>query len=105
MYQYYMFLISLLLCLIGLLYHYYEKKNLHFTTQDTLREYLFHDKRSTLNAFSAILAAAYGIAIIHPASYSVSLLEIGGSLAAGYGLDNMFNKASDAPPKVGEQNG
>lgn len=98
MYQYYMFFVSFGLCVLGLLYHYFEKKYQHMTTNDTLGEYLGHDKKSTFKAVGAIAVAAYGIALMHPETYSITLLEVGLSLSAGYGLDNMFNKASDAPP-------
>jgi len=99
MYQWYMFLILMFVAILGSIFHWYEKKYQHLTTEDTIAKYYFHDVFSTLKAFSAVVATCYTVSAEHGDTFVFSYAEfsnIGLVFIAGYGIDNKLNKASDA---------
>lgn len=97
MYQWYMFSVLMVVAILGSVFHWYEKKYQHLTTEDTLGEYYFHDTISTLKAFSAIVATCYTVSAGHGDTFHLSYAEfsnIGLVFMAGYGFDNKLNRAS-----------
>jgi len=102
MIQFVIFLEFLLIAFAGMLYHYKEKRFDHMTTSCSLYEYLFKEQKATMKAASAMVATCFGTAALHTESWYPGFLEIGLIFGAGYGFDNKYNKAPDAPEPLEE---
>ena len=82
------------LAFAGALYHFFEKRFLHLTTECSLRDYLVKEPASTQKALLAIVTACFAFTMAHSGGWMLSFSEVAGVLAIGYGFDNALNKAS-----------
>ena len=85
----------ILLGCLGVMYHWYEKRFLHLTTETSLWYYLSTEKKATYKAARWMLGTCCTLAYAHTGGYIPELAELVGCLGAGYGFDNAFNKAID----------
>jgi hypothetical protein len=85
------------LALIGMVYHWYEKKHLHLTTTASLMDYLLLERAATYRALKWMAASITLIVLAHQGTWVLQVSEVAAALAAGYGFDNALNKAPDEP--------
>lgn len=92
--EYLIMVFYVILGLVGLVSHWYKKVFIDETSNDTLKTYIFHDKKSTFNAICMIFSSEVTLAI-NNSEHFWSLSAVSGAFAVGYTLDSMFNRASD----------
>lgn len=93
--QYAIFFELLVLAILGMLYHYKEKRFDHMTTACSLYDYIFKEQKATLKALSGVVVTCFTAAAIHESTWYPGMLEVGLAFGAGYGFDNKYNKAPD----------